>query len=143
MIREKATRDAETMWNHLAPLRSSPSGNFAERPPPGPPPSYEQFTQPRSPPSTPAQKHSTLEARPATQQDVSSGRMARVRAHGRKISGNFRARPTTIIQPRGEAVELGTLGKKSEDSGFEDEDRDVVGKGLGLGLGDRKGGGLL
>jgi uncharacterized protein YfaS (alpha-2-macroglobulin family) len=71
--------------------------------------------------------------------------MARVRAHGRKISGNFRARPTTFIQPRGEAFELGKLGKKSEESESEFEDTDVAGKGLGLGLGlkDQKGGGGL
>lgn len=70
--------------------------------------------------------------------------MERVRAHGRKISGNFRPRPTTIIQPRGETLEMGVLGKGSEDSRFDDEDeeRDVVGKGLGLSLADRKDGGL-
>lgn len=72
--------------------------------------------------------------------------MERVRAHGRKISGNFKPRPTTIIHPKGEALELGNLGKRSEESGFEDdEERDVVGKGLGLGLGfgDQKDGGKL
>lgn len=70
--------------------------------------------------------------------------MERVRAHGRKISGNFKPRPTTIIQPRGEPLELGVLGRPSEDSRLDDDDeeRDVVGKGLGLGLGDRKDGGL-
>lgn len=67
--------------------------------------------------------------------------MDRVRAHGRKISGGFRPRPTTISQPGGEALELGNLCKKSEDSRFDDEESDAV--GLGLGAGDRKDRGLL
>ncbi|KXT00496.1 hypothetical protein AC578_4083 [Pseudocercospora eumusae] len=49
MYREKQRRDAERMWNHLQPLRSSPSGTFAERPETAYP-TYEAFTQPRAAP---------------------------------------------------------------------------------------------
>ncbi|KAK4494882.1 hypothetical protein PRZ48_014238 [Zasmidium cellare] len=75
-VREKAQRDAEQLYAHLQPLNSSPSGNFAERPPSSYNaanfPTFEQFTQPRSAPSP------------------HSSKMDRVMAHGRKLSDNFK-----------------------------------------------------
>ncbi|KAK3721316.1 hypothetical protein LTR37_003192 [Vermiconidia calcicola] len=67
-IREKAISDAQKMWDHLQPLRSSPSSHFAT------PPSYEQFTTPRSP-TSPRTYESPLE---------------RVKRHSRKISNTLR-----------------------------------------------------
>ncbi|KAK3707483.1 hypothetical protein LTR37_012125 [Vermiconidia calcicola] len=67
-IREKAISDAHKMWDHLQPLRSSPSSHFAT------PPSYEQFTTPRSP-TSPRTYESPLE---------------RVKRHSRKISNTLR-----------------------------------------------------
>ncbi|KAF2162757.1 hypothetical protein M409DRAFT_26995 [Zasmidium cellare ATCC 36951] len=76
-VREKALRDAEQLYARLQPLNSSPSGNFAERPPSAynhAPnfPTFEQFTQPRSGPSP------------------HSSKIDRVMAHGRKLSDNFK-----------------------------------------------------
>ncbi|EME78394.1 uncharacterized protein MYCFIDRAFT_216631 [Pseudocercospora fijiensis CIRAD86] len=113
MYREKQRRDAERMWNHLQPLRSSPSGTFAERPADNYP-TYEAFTQPRSAPkpgqprrsplhvdtspnSTLAQSTSPTTANSradsAFHQSRSNPRLTdRVKAHSRKFSDSWNYR---------------------------------------------------
>ncbi|KAK5115634.1 hypothetical protein LTR85_009805 [Meristemomyces frigidus] len=92
-IRQRAISDASKMWDHLQPLRSSPSGQFATNPNhTATLPTYEQFTTPRSAPAPTA-------APPTTTATAGGGRrrssgaqpspLDRVRAHTRKISNSL------------------------------------------------------
>ncbi|KAK0272568.1 hypothetical protein LTR91_006117 [Friedmanniomyces endolithicus] len=109
-IREKAIADAGRMYEHLSPLRSSPSGQFAADPrshriTTATLPSYEQFTTPvpAAPPiPTPGAPPTTSSVRRTS---VGSHALDRVRAHGRKISSSL-SKPLggyqTLGVPRGE-----------------------------------------
>ena len=88
-IREKAISDAGRVWEHLQPLRSSPSGHFAD------PsdnnnnnttalPTYEQFTTPRS--AVPSPGHSSNTAAAAA---AASSPLDRLKAHSRKITNSL------------------------------------------------------
>ncbi|KAK1071866.1 hypothetical protein LTR74_002966 [Friedmanniomyces endolithicus] len=100
-IREKAIADAGRMYEHLSPLRSSPSGQFAADPrhraTTATLPSYEAFTTPVSasapnpapngsgaPPHLPATISSS-----GRRTSVGTHALDRVRAHGRKISSSL------------------------------------------------------
>lgn len=82
-IREKAIADAGRMWEHLQPLRSSPSGQFADPRNTATLPTYEEFTTPRSAPEP--SPTATTTRRPS----VSSHALDRVRAHARKVSNSL------------------------------------------------------
>ncbi|KAK4899937.1 hypothetical protein LTR27_002698 [Elasticomyces elasticus] len=81
-IREKAIADAGRMYEHLSPLRSSPSGQFADPKNTATLPSYEEFTTPCSAPA-PAPTSSVRRT------SVGSHALDRVRAHTRKISNSL------------------------------------------------------
>lgn len=81
-IRDKAKADAREVWQTLQPLRSSPSGTFADRP--GPPP-YEEFSEKH--PYGPGILGSV-----GRRQNRES-RLDRVKAHSRKISAS-------LVRPR-------------------------------------------
>ncbi|WPH04548.1 Hypothetical protein R9X50_00744000 [Acrodontium crateriforme] len=83
-IREKAISDAERMWEHLQPLKSSPSTEFAIRP--AAHPSFQAFTRPRGAPGNGAHRRSISAQVPAA--------MNRIRDHSRKFSN-------TLIKPLG------------------------------------------
>ncbi|KAK3073567.1 hypothetical protein LTR53_004719 [Teratosphaeriaceae sp. CCFEE 6253] len=90
-IREKAIADAGRMYEHLSPLRASPSGQFADRNHTATLPSYEDFTTPRSAPA-PASAPATVPVPPvftARRTSVGSQALDRVRAHTRKISSSL------------------------------------------------------
>ncbi|KAI5362900.1 hypothetical protein Slin15195_G102810 [Septoria linicola] len=90
-IREKSRRDAQRMFHNLQPLQSSPSGNFAERPPHAMNaiPSYEQFTQPRAAPTPGSSPLSPTSPQFGTnpRQPPSPGAMARGNAN--RVSGFY------------------------------------------------------
>ncbi|KAK0793782.1 hypothetical protein LTR02_010822 [Friedmanniomyces endolithicus] len=98
-IREKAIADAGRMYEHLSPLRSSPSGQFAADPrhrtTTATLPSYEAFTTPvpAAPPiPTPANLTPggvTVVSSGVRRTSVGSHALDRVRAHGRKISSSL------------------------------------------------------
>lgn len=104
-IREKAISDASKMYAHLQPLRSSPSGQFADPKNTTTLPSYEDFVTPRP---APAPEPTTSDRRSSTAPRISltlfSGRRPSashagrglvdgVKAHGRKISETFVGKP--------------------------------------------------
>ncbi|KAK5134077.1 hypothetical protein LTR08_006967 [Meristemomyces frigidus] len=108
-IREKARLDAGRMYDHLQPLRSSPSADFASkttattttttspRDARATLPSYEHFTTPRAAPSPLREEHAFVlpPIVSVTGRRVSEGQgqggavMDRVKAHGRKISATL------------------------------------------------------
>ncbi|TKA82485.1 hypothetical protein B0A55_02181 [Friedmanniomyces simplex] len=111
-IREKAIADAGRMYEHLSPLRSSPSGQFADPHHTATLPSYEEFTTPRPAPAlAPASTSSVRRT------SVGSHALDRVRAHTRKISNS-------LTKPLGGYQAVG-----------------VGAGGLGMGTGMRTGGG--
>lgn len=86
-IREKAISDAERMWEHLQPLKSSPSTEFATRPTNHP--SFQAFTRPRG---APGSKRNSDHRRSLSAHVPAA--MGRIRAHSRKLSN-------TLIKPLG------------------------------------------
>ncbi|KAK1068117.1 hypothetical protein LTR12_004294 [Friedmanniomyces endolithicus] len=98
-IREKAIADAGRMYEHLSPLRSSPSGQFAADPrhrtTTATLPSYEAFTTPvPAAPPIPAPANLTpggvtVVSSGVRRTSVGSHALDRVRAHGRKISSSL------------------------------------------------------
>ncbi|KAK0259651.1 hypothetical protein LTS09_005493 [Friedmanniomyces endolithicus] len=97
-IREKAIADAGRMYEHLSPLRSSPSGQFAADPrhraTTATLPSYEAFTTPVPAPPNPlppttASGGGTAVSAGVRRTSVGSHALDRVRAHGRKISSSL------------------------------------------------------
>ncbi|KAK0786501.1 hypothetical protein LTR59_010707 [Friedmanniomyces endolithicus] len=113
-IREKAIADAGRMYEHLSPLRSSPSGQFAADPrhraTTATLPSYEAFTTPVPAPPNPlppttASGGGTAVSAGVRRTSVGSHALDRVRAHGRKISSSL-SKPLggyqTLGLPRGE-----------------------------------------
>ncbi|KAK3116209.1 hypothetical protein LTR53_003646 [Teratosphaeriaceae sp. CCFEE 6253] len=92
-IREKAIADAGRTYEHLSPLRASPSGQFADRNHTATLPSYEDFTTPRSAPApATAPAPAPVPVPPAftaRRTSVGSQALDRVRAHTRKISSSL------------------------------------------------------
>ncbi|KJY02512.1 hypothetical protein TI39_contig47g00008 [Zymoseptoria brevis] len=102
LIRQKASSDAQRQWTSLSPLRSLPPESFAERPVKPKissptkltstanenetmtlPPTYEEFTQPRSAPATP---FPTVGGPP---REGSARPREKPRTQSRRVSGNF------------------------------------------------------
>ncbi|KAK4544829.1 hypothetical protein LTR36_003733 [Oleoguttula mirabilis] len=114
----EAIADASKMWDHLQPLRSSPSGHFAVDPKDAAtPPTYEQFTTPRSAPApAPNTGRRSSGAQPSP--------LDRVRAHTRKISNS-------LTKPLGyQAVSRETGGDPYEMRALMDPSRTQVGSPL-------------
>ncbi|KAK3677909.1 hypothetical protein LTR78_002004 [Recurvomyces mirabilis] len=108
-IREKAITDAGRMWDHLQPLRSSPSGQFADPKNTATLPTYEEFTTPRSAPSPTATSPTHTQSRRTS---VSSNALERVRAHARKVSN-------TLTKPLGGYQSVASKDSKESGSPYE------------------------
>ncbi|KAK5112600.1 hypothetical protein LTR62_003914 [Meristemomyces frigidus] len=127
-IREKAVADAGRMWDHLQPLRSSPSGQFAApQHQPATLPTYEEFTTPRHAPPEPSPTTATA---PARRPSVSSHALERVRAHARKLSNSL-----SSSKPSGgyQAVTTREGGNPYEMRALIDASSAGLGKGSGEG----------